>query len=70
MVHITNEIMPIWILINKRSPIDIELEHSLEPAVDIFEKSCVTFYSHDVKLLHVCGLRFVISVKLRLCQNG
>lgn len=44
IIHIAYEIMPISIVINEASPINIELEHGLEAPVNLLEVLRVTFH--------------------------
>ena len=53
MVHVEDEVVPVLIVINKTSAVDIELEDGLEAAVYSLEVFGVTFDFNDFKgLVH------------------
>ena len=37
MIHIANEVAPVWVIIDEGHAINVELEKGLKPAIDIFE---------------------------------
>ena len=51
MVHVTNKIVPIWVIrVNERCTIYIELQDGLKSPIDLFEVLGVPFYFDDLKL--------------------
>ena len=78
MVHVEDEVVPVLIVINKTSAVDIELEDGLEAAVYSLEVFGVTFDFNDFKgLVHrrlLISLDTLIHRKLSglavLSRNG
>jgi hypothetical protein len=72
MVHVANEIVPIWIVINKTCAVNVELEESLKPFINSFKIISIAFDLHNIKHLWACchNLRFIISLLHLFNQNA
>ena len=58
MVHVAHEVLPVWVMVDEGSAVNIELEQRLKPSIDILVILCVTLNLDDFKLFFVSLLIF------------
>lgn len=70
MIHIAHKVMPVGVLVNETSAIDVKLEESLESTIYYFEVVGVTFYFDHIEMFHLGqpNLRLIISLRFWLRQ--
>lgn len=58
MVHVTDEVVPVWIVVDEAGSIDVKLEHGLETSVYMLKVLGVAFDPYDIECLNHSWLVF------------